>query len=112
MTVTDSKCYIVSLIDNSDMHLCILDQLMVKVGRYDNRSSEDTLLKIRNTYTAYLNNFFSFNYPKLYVPFKINIISTLNDISAMSVIFMLNGDIENRQSLVFVVCVTLLRVET
>ena len=94
------------------MHLCILDQLMVKVGRYDNRSSEDTLLKIRNTYTAYLNNFLSFNYPKLYVPFKINIISTLNDISAMSVIFMLNGDIENRQSLVFVVCVTLLRVET
>ena len=57
MTVTDSKCYIVSLIDNSDMGPCILEQLMVKVGRYDNHSSEDTLLKIRNTYTDNLITF-------------------------------------------------------
>ena len=42
---------------------CILEQIMVKVGRHDNRSSEDTLLKIRNTSTAYLKNLLSLNYP-------------------------------------------------
>ena len=66
---------------------CILEQIMVKVGRHDNRSSEDTLLKIRNTTTAYLKNLLSLNYPNQYVPFEINKISTLNDLSAMSVFF-------------------------